>query len=71
LTTGRLPGWKLLILREVFVLLSNRRCFMKDPVEAQLKAEIDTIMENVNNILEKIENFDTNNQKSTYEDQDE
>jgi len=44
---------------------------MKDPVEAQLKAEIDQIMENVNNILGKIENFDTNHQKSTYEDQDE
>lgn len=44
---------------------------MKDPVEAQLKAEIDKIMENVNNILKKIEKFDTNNQNITHEEQDE
>lgn len=37
---------------------------MKDPVEARLKAEIDHIMENVDNVLKKLKNFETGNRKT-------
>ena len=39
---------------------------MNDPDERKLKAEIDEIMKNVNNIIKKIENLDSvSSKKST------
>ena len=43
---------------------------MNDPVEEKLKAEIDDIMKNVDNIIKKIENLDPDHNKASKQKED-
>jgi hypothetical protein len=43
---------------------------MNDPDDAKLKAEIDEIMMNINNVMKKIENLDPNTSNESKQNED-